>query len=401
VDTEGDMMTRWMFVCLVAVLVAGCVEPPATPRGITPETVERDLELARLRMELSGMRTLTDAAGSAVDLDSEPEPQVEFVEVQYVPEGQSEMVPAPCKCGNPDCQCVDCIGEACRCGDGSGDVQSGGLDAAVPVSGVDRVVEGLVVRWSVDRPVAASAAERLPRIVMLSAEWCGPCRTTKQAAGDLIGPDAAAVVQVVDVEKNPDYAAEYNVMQAASLPSFFVYAGGGARVTQLRVGGSTRAGLEQMARESGVSLQPLPAKVAAGVTTAAVVADPSLAGVLQLLADHVARSQQVEPAVAGLFEITLDVPDTLPSLLSALLLDRVWNSESLGLRLSLPESSGLTMNGRELSLSEPLMVSVDRGPVRITAELHGVTVSADGREVRLDLRGRGLLPVPDLTVVFE
>jgi len=209
------------------------------------------------------------------------------------------------------------------------------------------------------------------------------------------------VVQVVDVEKNPDYAAEYNVMQAASLPSFFVYAGGGARVTQLRVGGSTRAGLEQMARESGVSLQPLPAKVAAGVTTAAVVADPSLAGVLQLLADHVARSQQVEPAVAGLFEITLDVPDTLPSLLSALLLDRVWNSESLGLRLSLPESSGLTMNGRELSLSEPLMVSVDRGPVRITAELHGVTVSADGREVRLDLRGRGLLPVPDLTVVFE
>lgn len=400
---------RWVMVCLMLAMVAGCCSE-AVPRRSMEDDVERELELARLRMEVSGLRAITSATGEEVDLDPQPDPQ--FVEVNFEPEESGEVVEPPAE------PVEELPVEPAEAVESSQDAESDAVDsAAVDVAGGSGSMAGVsdapgaggvvvdpapVVRWSVDQPVAAAeVAERLPRIVMLSAEWCGPCRTTKEAAGDLIGVDESAVVQVVDVDKRPGYGAEFNVMQAGTIPAYFVYRGDGKRITALRQGASTRAGLEGMATQAGVSLQPMPEVSEGGLVTAAVEAAPRAGSVLQLLADHVERSQEAEPLVGGLLDIDVDVPDALPEVLAALVLDGTWRSESMGLELTLPESAALSKSGRRLAFSEPLLVSVERGPVSVSAELHGITLAVDGREVCLDLRGRGLLPVPDLTVVFR
>ena len=396
------MMQR-MFVCLMLAMVAGCT-PAAAPRRNMADDVERELELARLRMEVLGLRELTDAAGGKV----QPAPDPQFVEVDFEPQESGEIVEPPAEpveelpveppeavepaggteSDSVEFAAVDVAGDA---------VDVAGVSDG-PVSGDPVVDPAAVVRWSMDQPVAASA-ERLPRIVMLSAEWCGPCRTTKEAGGDLIGTDASAVVQVVDVEQRPGYAAEFNVMQAGNIPAFFVYRGDGVRVTALRSGKQTRAALESMARGGGVDLQPVESSQA--MATAEVEAEPMAGGVLAVLAAHVARSQDPQPLVGGLLDVDVDAPEGLPEVLAGLVLDGTWRSDELGLRLTLPESSTLSKSGRRLEFSEPLLVSVQRGPVNVSAELHGMTLAVDGREVRLDLRGGGLLPVPDLTVVFQ
>ena len=264
----------------------------------------------------------------------------------------------------------------------------------------------LSVSWSRETTVQADESavlERLPRIIMLSASWCGPCRRTKRDAADLIGDGPDAVVQVIDVEERRNYPDEFNVVRTRLLPSFFVYRGDGTRIGRVQSGSMTRQQLVDMAAGSGVSLDPLPEpQKTQHRVTASVPASLSFGRAVQVLAEHLAVTASAEEhLVSGLFDISVDVPDLLPEILGGLTQQGVWSSEELGLAVTLPSSTTITMQRGEIQFSDPIDVQWRRGPVSASADLHAVSVSDNGKSVTLDLRGRGILPVPDLTVVFE
>jgi len=57
-----------------------------------------------------------------------------------------------------------------------------------------------------------------PKVVVFSASWCGPCQRDRLVLVQLEG--WGVDVQVVDIDRNPELAAEYGVK---SVPTYFVY----------------------------------------------------------------------------------------------------------------------------------------------------------------------------------
>lgn len=104
-------------------------------------------------------------------------------------------VSATCECG-PDCDCVDC-----QCG-------------------------------------AVAAAPPTRELVVIGAEWCGPCQSVKAAMGDL------ANVRYIDLDHERQAAVEAFGGQPAEVPSYALLVGG-ERVMRWS-GGTDRAGLERM-----------------------------------------------------------------------------------------------------------------------------------------------------------
>jgi thioredoxin 1 len=62
-----------------------------------------------------------------------------------------------------------------------------------------------------------------PVIVDFWAEWCGPCRMLSPIIADLSTEMKQVSFAKLDTEKNPELAAQYNVM---SLPSLLIFKNG-------------------------------------------------------------------------------------------------------------------------------------------------------------------------------
>ncbi|HWB76068.1 MAG TPA: thioredoxin domain-containing protein [Nannocystaceae bacterium] len=95
--------------------------------------------------------------------------------------------------------------------------------AALDTAAFDRTVLGA------ERPVA----------VLLSAPWCGPCRTF-QPLLERVAPALGMALAKVDVEATPELAARYGVR---SVPTLLVMRGG--NVVARQVGSVAEAALRQ------------------------------------------------------------------------------------------------------------------------------------------------------------
>lgn len=91
------------------------------------------------------------------------------------------------------------------------------LDMSKPVS---------MARSAGASDLAALRSSKVPVLVQFHAEWCGPCRSVSPVvdalALELAGSGKAQVLRV-DVDKNPQAAAEHSVR---SIPAFVVFKGG-------------------------------------------------------------------------------------------------------------------------------------------------------------------------------
>ncbi|MCP4506571.1 MAG: thioredoxin family protein, partial [Fuerstiella sp.] len=217
-------------------------------------------------------------------------------------------------------------------------------------------------RWSYTSApaVAAAPAQRLPRGVMVSASWCGPCKQTKRNSPDLVGDDPSYPVQVVDGEAGEHLA--LGIPRVTSYPTFFILDANGnvhmsgrsaCRTSGYKSTAQLRQWLTQ--QDHGVSIAPQTAVTTQGTATLELTG--GLSDLPSALAAHLMhcagpQASDTEALVGSLFDIDIDAPDWLPSTVADFLASRSWSSDDLQLTVTLPPSTSVTLAGSSVKFSK-------------------------------------------------
>lgn len=249
------------------------------------------------------------------------------------------------------------------------------------------------VEWATTEPIAEP---RVPRAIMLTADYCSHCQTMKKTMPDLIGDDDTFAVQMVDIQAVPDFAKRHGIYSPESLPFFFVVGADGRQIagTPARPGGCTRTTLTGYLERHGVTVEPVSAEPD---VTAYVHAGPSTSHVVSALAEHLARQ---DPAavlpVGGLFDKDVEVPDSVPFLLSKLMAGEPLPIDEAGVTVQWSGDNRTIQfpSASAVQLNPPVSIRLKKWGVAVSTTLAGVNVSDRGRTVRLMLKG------PDFTVRF-
>jgi len=259
----------------------------------------------------------------------------------------------------------------------------------------------------------SSPAERFPRCIMITlpGKQCPPCVRMKADFPDLISNKPTSQVQWVDADSDvTPYGLKRSDIEGYGCPQFYILEAPGT-IHRLpsgsicrQTGGKSRSQLIAYLTHSthNVDLAPLPEQPPDEPAVTCTVNSSKWSCVPTALAGHLARIAE-DPAqhVSSLFDITVDVDDALPELLSRLMQKRRWSDNQLGISVTIPETTSIRLSTTGISFSTPLLVSYSGSLVTVNANLAGIAVSPDGKTLTLDLQGRGRLPVPDLTVVLK
>ncbi len=127
---------------------------------------------------------------------------------------------------------------------------------------------------------------------------------------------------------------------------------------------------------------------------------------LSALSAHLARCGGADDGlVGGLFDIDIDVPDSIPAAVDAFIKSGTFKHGNLTIYMPRETtiSSKITTDGMVVLFSKPLTATYDRGPITVEAELHSVSIFDHARRYKLELRKRqgNWIEVPDLTVILQ
>ena len=248
---------------------------------------------------------------------------------------------------------------------------------------------------SVTREVLTGAGERLPRAVFLTQPSCLPCKQMLQDIEGIAG-DETYPVQVIDTTRDSGWLAKLGVPHSAILatPTVFILNSEGkvhdwnggfrCRLT----GRKTKAELIsylQMEEHKVDVTPPVPVEEAMMYSTSA--SSDSFGSILQ-------HHLMGDVPVGGLFEFTVDVPDSLPGILNKLLMDQKWSNGVIS--VSWAGDRTISVSQGRMAFSPAPTVAVSKFGINITVKWTAVIIAEGGKLLTLELQG-----VPDLKVRFE
>lgn len=253
----------------------------------------------------------------------------------------------------------------------------------------------------------------LPRCLMIVLKGkCPPCAKMEAENEDLISETESTPVQLIDHKSNKWLAYGLSsVDTVGACPAFFILDKEGKihRITDERNGNlkpckvtgymtpdQFREYLVKPSHEVNLNHQS-----SEGTTLCKV---ESLAYLPEALAGHLARSSdQYETALtSGLFDIDVDVEDSITDRISTFLKTREFRNDAKGIVAKLPELTAITIQQNTVKFSKPLQVTYKGKRVAVSAELHSIAFSPDGRQVVLDLQKTpgSLFGIPNLTITL-
>lgn len=278
--------------------------------------------------------------------------------------------------------------------------------------------------------------ERFPRAIMVTGPGCLPCLRVKQENPQIVGDLPSFPVQSVAIGNLDTIGLDQK--EVSQVPTFFILEAPGvfheANPGTLcrHVGYKSPEALKSyLAHEThNVSLEPLEVYAQEGPDLAqdeppvvqgkakrearkwgspfqpeASELEIKTSEILPAIAYHFAEAAGEELKVGGLFDIRLNVPDSIPEALSGFIANGSY--EFGGVKASYPRSTNITTTrtagGLVVSFSEPLRMDYSGRFVTVAAGLHSILVSPDGKTITLDLqRSPGsVVPIPNLTLHLE
>jgi len=277
----------------------------------------------------------------------------------------------------PECQCNPCTCDDCKCGEV-----------------IEPPITPVTVTWLEAEPVVQQTAGN--RAYMITAVWCGPCRASKEACGDLIGEaGSGSPVEIIDVEQRPRYAAELGIRHAASIPTWIIVdANGNERIRT--TGSRTRASLTSLLQRYSVATETTVAEdpmVVADIST-----EPTVTAIVAATTEHLIRNKDPQGyPVGGLFNKDLSVPEQVPAILATLMAGEPLEISEAGLSVSWTGAGRQVefTSATELEFKPPINVRVEKWGVAVKTILSGLEVTDSGRIVKLRLKG------PDFTIRFQ
>ena len=253
--------------------------------------------------------------------------------------------------------------------------------------------------------VAKSTAKqpRLPRGLLIVGQYCSPCLRIEKECADLIGGPEAPLELVQNWLANDLDELGVSPGMLQGTPTIVIL-GADGKIHSLSktgfgcrlIGYQTRETIEKFLTDPThlVSLDPPDEEPIATATISN--AQLSASTIAAALSAHLQRTQPVPQASTGLFDITVDAPDSARGWIADLLSKQSVEFPSAGVSAQWGGDRTISIAPGKLRISPGAIVSVKKFGVQVTTTLTGVTFADDLSWVTLELKG-----VPDLTVRFE
>ena len=239
-----------------------------------------------------------------------------------------------------------------------------------------------------------TSTERLPRGIFLTQPGCVPCKRMLKNIEGLYG-DETFPIQLIDTTRDGGWMKKIGIPPSAVFltPTVFIldkdgkiHGWDGGLTCKLEGEHSKQQVLDYLlSPEHGVDINP--AKEAAEMSVSVSGAEPDMFA--SILSSHL--TGQAELAVGGLLDIEVDVPDSLPVILSKLLFEQSWSNGTITVKWA--GNRTINVNQDTISFSPPATVSFRKLGLSVSADWVSTVVSADGKVLKVVLSG-----APDLTI---
>jgi hypothetical protein len=232
-------------------------------------------------------------------------------------------------------------------------------------------------------------------LVQTTMPSCGPCRRAKQVMAEEYAAGQIIQIDITTVEGRKQLK-DLGIPYPTQVPTWHQFDPLQGTYVSKGSGFSSEAELLGRVGSFGISIER-PLAVSQGLSEAYVDADPSLEAVAAALACHIGRNQPEPPELltgSKAYDIELDVPSGVPTLLD--LLTRKRELSVGGVTVDWSGNRQIDIKDSKLIFTPAPSVELNKWLLRVRVQLKSITVTREGRQVRLELSG-----VPDLTINFN